>query len=167
MTNVLILGDFNVDFLSNPTKHLIDILNLHSLKQVIHILIRITDTSRTCLDLIITQSPDIIKSSDVLSPFCSDRSVPCVVLKPLVYKQGSFKRTIYNYTKSDSAKCCELLGNEYWNSIFDNGSLDRACELFTDGFMSIAKQCMPFKIVTVRPNDAPWFNNELKRLIKR
>ena len=110
----IVLGDFNDDALPQPSQHLRDILNSYQLKQLITSPTRITDNTATCLDLVITQSPDMIKSTDVLPPFCSDHSVPVAVFKPLIYKQAPFKRTIFHYNKLDQEKFCGLLRNEDW-----------------------------------------------------
>ena len=79
MNKCIILGDFNPDFLDNPSKHLLDILNIFQLHQSINSPTRITETTSSCLDLIITQSPRIIKSIDILPALSSDHSVPCAV----------------------------------------------------------------------------------------
>ena len=166
-TKFIILGDFNDDALPHPSQHMIDILNGYQLKQLITSPTRITNNTATCLDLVITQSPDIIKTVEILPPFCSDHSVPCAVLKQLVHRQSSFQRLIFNYDQLDQEKFVELLGNENWNEILTNNPIDDASNIFTDKFMSLAKQCMPSKLVTIRPRDAPWFNTELKQLIKK
>ena len=111
-TKFIILGDFNDDALPHPSQHMIDILNGYQLKQLITSPTRITNNTATCLDLVITQSPDIIKTVEILPPFCSDHSVPCAVLKQLVHRQSSFQRLIFNYDQLDQEKMCELLGNE-------------------------------------------------------
>ena len=40
------------------------------------------------------------------------------------------------------------------------------CEKFTNCFLKIAKECIPSKIVTIRNNDRPWFNNEIRKEIR-
>ena len=109
MTKYILLGDFNTDLFDNPSKHLLDILNMYHLHQLINSPTRITETTSSCLDLIITQSPRIVKYTDVLPSFCSDHSVPCAVLQQPKHHSHRFKRTIYNYEKLDKNKFCSLL----------------------------------------------------------
>jgi hypothetical protein len=33
--------------------------------------------------------------------------------------------------------------------------------------MKVARECIPTKIVTIRNNDRPWFNSELRREIRK
>ena len=56
----VILGDFNTDFLNRPSQYLLDMLTLYQLKQLLNIHTRTTETTSSCLDLVITQSPQII-----------------------------------------------------------------------------------------------------------
>jgi hypothetical protein len=41
------------------------------------------------------------------------------------------------------------------------------CNIFTDTFLRVARECIPTKMVTVRNNDRPWFNSELRREIRK
>ena len=100
MNKYTILDDFNTDFLDNPSKHLLDILNIFQLHQSINSPTRITETTSSCLDLIITQSPRIMKNIDILPAFCSDHNVPYAVLQQHRHQSHRFKRTIYNYKKN-------------------------------------------------------------------
>ena len=161
----VILGDFNTDFLNRPSQHLLDMLTLYQLKQLINIHTRTTETTSSCLDLIITQSPQIIKRADVLPTICSDHNVPCAFLQNNITKNVSFKRTIYNYNKLNSEKFCNLLSSIDWLNFTTGWTIDECTDLFTEIFTNIAKQCMPFKVVTVRSKDVPWLTSEIRKVI--
>ena len=74
----IVLGDFITNFLSNPSPQLLDVINFSNLHQVVTHPTRITETSATLIDLVLTSCIDIISHVDVLPPVCSDHSVPCV-----------------------------------------------------------------------------------------
>ena len=78
-------GDFNSDF-NFPSKHLVDILHMFQLHQLTNSDTKITPTSSTCIDLIITQTPQVIKSIEFLPEICSDHCVPCatVTITPIL-----------------------------------------------------------------------------------
>ena len=76
----IVLGDFITNFLSNPSPQLLDVINFSNLQQAVTHPTRITETSATLLDLVLTSCTDIISHVDVLPPVCSDHSVPCVNL---------------------------------------------------------------------------------------
>ena len=62
----IILGDFNTDFFSNPSQHLMNILNVYQPLQLTNSATRITESTSSCLDLIMTQSPHIMSRTEVL-----------------------------------------------------------------------------------------------------
>ena len=88
----IILGDFNTDFFNNPSQHLMDILNVHQLFQLTNSATRITESTSSCLDLIMTPSPHIVSRTEVLLAICNDHSVPCAYIRNTVIKNKPFKR---------------------------------------------------------------------------
>jgi hypothetical protein len=59
-------------------------------------------------------------------------------------------------------KECDL--NYFQN--FLSIQVDEMCEKFTKCFLKIAQECIPTKIITIRNNDRPWFNNEIRKEIR-
>ena len=90
---------------------------MHHLFQLTNSATRITESTSSCLDLIMTQSPHIVSRTEVLPAICSDHSVPCAYIRNTVIKNKPFKRIIYNYSKLDSNKFCNLLTNVNWRNI--------------------------------------------------
>ena len=162
----LILGDFNTDFSSSPSPYFVNIIDRFQLTQFIDEPTRITDLSSTCLDLIITQSPSIIKSTGVLPAVCSDHKVPYAIIKNTVVRDRPFKRTIFNYNRLDADKLCNLLQQVNWRETLYDTTVDEGAKAFSEIIIEKAKLCMPSKTVTIRPNDVPWMNSEIKLLIE-
>ena len=104
---------------------------------------------------------------DVLPAICSDHNVPCAFLLNNITKNVSFKRTIYIYNRLNSEKFCNLLSSIDWLNVTTGRTIDECTDLFTEIFTNIAKQCMPFKVVTVRSKDVPWLTSEIRKLIKK
>ena len=44
-------------------------------------------------------------------------------------------------------------------------NIEESCDRLTKSLLDAAHQRIPSKIVTLRPNDKPWFNNYLRRLL--
>ena len=122
---------------------------------------RITPTSSTCIDLIITQTPQVIKSIE--PEICSDHCVPCAIVINNTSTNYSFKRTLYNYDKSDATKFCNMLSRVD----LQNGSIDNCAEHFNTIFFEAACNCMPVKTVTIRSKDAAWINVDVRWAIKQ
>ena len=161
----MILGDFNTNWLAPPSQHLTKIANLFNMHQLILEPTRYTENTRTCLDLVLIQNTNIVKNVVVLPPICSDHCVPCVTIYNTVPKPKPYKREIFLYDRLDVDKFCNLLSSVDWTTILDL-PINDAVDLFTSTFLNLAKQCMPVKNVTIRPNDALWLNEEIRLLIE-
>ena len=44
-------------------------------------------------------------------------------------------------------------------------NIEESCYRLTKSLLDAAHQCIPSKIVTIRPNDKPWFNNYQQHLL--
>ena len=163
----IVLGDFNTNYLHNPSKHLLDIISLNNLHQLITTPTRYTDTTATCLDLILTPMEDIIKEVGVLTPICSDHSVPFIELNTHTPRAKSYKKTIYNYSNIDIEKLNNLLSHSNLTEIALTGDIDSAAEEITNAIMTNAGKCMPVKTVKISDRDPPWVNGEVKNLLKK
>ena len=161
----IVLGDFNTNFLSNPSPQLLDVINFSNLQQVVTHPTCITETSATLLDLVLTSCIDIISHVDVLPPVCSDHSVPCVKLIHKIKHRPSFKHTSYDYRKLDVEKLSNELSNVRWVDIVSLHSIEEAAQLFSDTLHNTAKNFMPVKTISVRQCDKPWITEEMKQMI--
>ena len=162
----IVLGDFNSDFLNNPSPHLLDVILKNNLQQLVKTPTRYTETSATCIDLVLTPCHDIIRSTVVLPPICSDHSVPCVKVTNNCATNHSFKRSIYDYSKLDKEALLDELTNIDWISIASIPSIDEAAYTFSDQLMNVAKKCMPVKKIRVQRHDEPWITEEIKEKIE-
>lgn len=61
----------------------------------------------------------------------------------------------------------ENLGNTNWVNIIDNENIDEAASLLTSTIINTASTCILNKNVTIRPSDAPWMNNQIRKLIRK
>ena len=58
------------------------------------------------------------------------------------------------YQRANFELLKQKVQNYDWTSL-SNGSLDEACNLFTNTFLNFVKESIPSKYITVRPNDKP------------
>ena len=67
----------------------------------------------------------------------------------------------------DSSKFSNKFSEIDWKEkLGEIEDVDEMCDIFLQSFLQIAKECIPTKTVTVRNNDKPWFNSELRRAIR-
>ena len=167
--NIIIAGDINVNMLSVNRHPLKDILIKFSLTNTITEPTRVGQTCNTLLDpIILSDSLSFTYSSviDVLRSMSDHNACVTYVTVP-VRNNKSFQREVWIYKKGDFDTFNRLISEYDWSNLFNNCvTVDEACEKFTSTFLSMAKQCIPSKLISVRYNDKPWITSEVRKEIK-
>ena len=99
----LILGDLNADFNDINGKHLSDICTTQNLQCLVKEPTRITSTSQTCLDQIITNMPNFLKNVTVSPPVSTnDHYTVRGEFNFKLPKEQSYTRLTWQYTEGDN-----------------------------------------------------------------
>lgn len=152
-SNVILLGDLNIDFLKAPPRYVADMFRVYNLTNVITEPTRITSHSSTLLDPIIVSDTSFVLDSGVLT---IDKSISdhCITFATLMFSthyKSCFKRHVWNYKNADFDLLGSLLSDFDWlNHLDDTSNADEACEMFTSVFMSFVDRCVPSKEVLIR-----------------
>ena len=157
-----LLGDLNCDMLHNRSNYhissnLTNIFDIYGLSQMISEPTRITSTSRTLIDLCITNSPEKIVNSGVVHLGISDHSLVFMTTK-IRYEPVGTHRTIEtrDYKKIVQLPC-ELISLEpnptamwdEWKTLF----------------MEITDKHAPLKTKRISKKHSPWITYDLMRKI--
>ena len=166
--NIVITGDLNSDLFNTYNNKLVDTMNLFNLVNVIDKPTRVTERTSTLLDPILLSDNLIVEYSDVLNipNNISDHDAAVVFLQSPKSASRSFQRNIWLYDRADVNLFSDRIRETDWNEMFENRDIDEMCNLFTNKVIGIAKDCIPSKMVTIRSNDKPWFNNQLRKEIR-
>ena len=172
ITDLVILGDFNSDLLkpmhANRIQNLTNSYNLH---QLIDEPTHYTENSSSLLDLTIVSKPENVVFSGVSSPFIPDLiRYHCPIIVTLKFRkpiQTPFKRHIWLYDKGGYNKYKRLLSENDWSFISAANNVDEIADKVSSIINEAAKQSIPFKEITVRPNEPPWINSNIKRRIRQ
>ena len=167
---IFILGDLNCNLLSEdenrPTRRLKSLGELYQLTQLIPEATRITNTSRTLIDVIYTNSPHRIVKSGVIHTGISDHSLIYTVRKIAIPVRNSHKVvTTRNYTKFNKNKFLRELKLIPWGKVENEENPDCMWELWKDMFLSVADQHTPLKTKRVKNKRSPWINANIRNLI--
>ena len=166
--NLLILGDLNADFNIPSGRKLQDLCQVQNLTFHVREPTRITDNSATCLDQIITNIPNCVKSITVDPPLCTnDHCTVGIDLTLKVSRDIAYFRHIWLYKHADYLGFRKALIDFDWNICFVNKTVNEACEIWSETVLNIARMFIPNKVVQIRPNDVPWYSTELRRLKRR
>ena len=166
--NILIFGDFNIDFLTKTSSFIHNAIQIFDLKLLINNATRYDPKgSRTLIDLILSNCPQYVSASGCLDNLCSDH---CPVYCRLSFKHGrfsSFKRSIWNYQKANLVTLRQDARNNEWDAIIDHTDIEASSISFTSELIRLAKKNIPNKIVTIRPRDQPWMNNTIRHMSRK
>jgi hypothetical protein len=128
---------------------------------------RVTDLTESCLDQIITNMPNFVVDTNVFPPVSTnDHCTVSVKLRFKIHKEEPYYRHIWLYEKGDFEGFRECISNYDWDTCFSSTDVNISCVQWTESLLNIARTYIPNKTVLVRPNDKPWYSNEL-RLFKR
>ena len=159
----IIMGDFNSDYINNPNdnKHLANIIKLNNLIQPVTEYTRITITTKSCIDMILTPCRNLIEKVEILPELNSDHKIVCAKLKTKIKRKSTFKRTLINYSKLTENKLLAKLGKINFINIANDNTLEVSAELFSKKLFETVKLCVPVRTITMRDNNAPWINEHI------
>ena len=166
--NIFVLGDLNADLPTANGRKLKHMCQANNMLYLINEPTRIARNTATVLDQIITNCPNYVNSINVTPPVSTNDH--CTVGARLNFKikrEKAYQRTIWNYKNADFTHFRKILLESNLEDCLDTNDIDEACSKWTDTFLRVSKQCVPNKVVTIRPADSPWYTNELRKLKKQ
>ena len=162
--DVFLVGDFNIDY---KNKRVLDYKKLqffeksNSLKQIIETSTRITKTTSSILDIVLTNTLHV-SCSGVIDTSISDHQ-PIFVVRKKTRNQPSemqkFKgRTYRNYNKEDFA---DRLTASNWTQFFEASNVNDAWQEMDRLITKVADETCPIINYTIRKYRPAWMSNEL------
>ena len=165
---ILILGDFNDDqFL--PENKIGKITQSLHLTQIIKKATRITSTSSTLIDLAITNRPNFVIHSDVLSCPVGDHELLTTTINIRKERKPPIIRTFRSLRNYSQNKLCDLLLNDTdaLNYILRTDNVNDQVSIFTNIFIKCLNSCAPFVTKEIKRPSAPWIDDQIKEAIKK
>jgi hypothetical protein len=163
--NIILIGDLNADPNTFHGQKLMHFSSSNNMFINVHEPTRITQNSSTILDQILTNSSHLISEVTIEPPISTNDHCTVIACVSLQTKTDPpYSRLIWEYNKGDIHGLKQCLRSTDWNSCFTSGNPDEVARAWTETFINCARQYIPNKMVTIRPKDKPWYNNELRRL---
>ena len=158
--NVVIMGDFNEDILNPNNQNLKNILLINSFKNII------TEPTRgraLLYPILISFDQTVLDSGTLqVPPDISDHRATFITL-PFEYNlHYTFKRKIWIYKQANYAELEMKINNFDWSPLHTL-PLDEAVLFFNHSFLNLVNECIPSKEVTVRSDDKPWYDTEIRK----
>ena len=125
--NIMVIGDINADFNTVNGTKLLDICSVQNLHCHINSPTRITSTSSSCLDQVLSNIPNFISQVIIEPPVSTnDHNTIGVRLSFQVYKEKSYHSFIWLYDKGNYECFRTCLNNVDWDYCFENDDVDIA-----------------------------------------
>ena len=167
---VYVMGDFNIDLLKDDTDRAthdyIDLIYSHSLIPTIYKPTRITETSATIIDNILTNCESIINST-ILVTDISDHFPTVLISNLSLYDKNQHKNKCFYkrlYNDDNVLKLKKYLSELKWEELFDNINAEDDYSKFVTKFQELYDECIPLKKCTSKPKKeprSPWITKGL------
>ncbi len=170
ISNIVVMGDFNLNLLKNPDKEKIDDISLQfGFHQLIKDPTHFTEHSSSLIDLIFVNKLDSVIYSGVSDPFLPNfvrYHCPIFAIfkfsKPKIPK---YRRTIWKYNVGDYEKLRTILSQTDWSYLNGESSIEDKCQELTSSIQKAATESIPNKSAIIRPSDSPWITGHIRKLI--
>ena len=172
--HVYVMGDFNIDLLkadsNRPTHEYIELLYSHSMLPSIYKPTRITATTATCIDNIITNNENIAQSTILVNDI-SDH-MPTILSTNLDMDNKTYKKFVYrrNLCDKNINELKKRLANTNWQQILNNYDVNYDYNQFTETFEKLYNECIPLvrrKVNKRKDPLSPWITKGLLKSINR
>ena len=165
--DVIIVGDFNLDISKKNFLNKINSLASHSnMKQLIKDYTRITEFTKTKLDLAFVSKPDKVSSSGVHSLGLSDHSLIYLIRRnkkiktpPKIVKSRCFKHF-------NEHKFIETIKKLYWDHVSNCNDVNNAYSRFNDLFDQACNLHCPLKEKRIKGSLPEWISSDYIKLSK-
>ena len=159
-SKVMILGNLNEDLLNDNLTHLKHVLLINNSINIVTEPTRVTLASSTLIDPIIISNNVEFHQAGCLGVDnnISDHKATFVLIKSAFTDTTCITRKEWLYSRANFHLFNEMVLSENWDFI-NTLPVDHVCEMFTSKLQKFMYQSIPSKIITVRPNDKPWYDS--------
>ncbi len=163
-----ILGDFNDDLLSQGNK-LGNVIKSNKLVQLIEVPTRVTPTSSTLLDLVVTNNPGLVLSKTVVPVAAADHGLVSITLNIAKHKRHKTIRTFRQLALCDNNTFCNSIVSEQhnFNELLMTDDVNYQLKIFNDNFIKCLDRCAPVVTKEIKRPFSPWFTDEIRDAINR
>jgi hypothetical protein len=152
INHIMIIGDLNADDGTRDGVILNMFMNANHLVSHINEPTRITPTSQTCLDRIISNMAHCVKDTQVVAPLLkNDHCTIGITLNFHITRQQCYTRLMWDYARGDFDGLRNHLLNVEWDDVCNNYTdVEIAAEQWNKTVLEALKAFIPNKLVTAQ-----------------
>ncbi len=170
-SEMVLLGDLNCDFLPDVyTKEVSDlkfVCDLHQLQQQIRLPTRVTDHSKTLIDLYFTSNPELYVDCGVIQTSISDHYMIYAIRKGKPVKSVNNVIDYRCYKNFNEESFLNDLFDVPWINVKKCDNVDDALHVWQCMFNDVVNKHIPKKTKRVRSAPSPWLNNIIIKQMSR
>ena len=170
--NIFIMGDLNSDVSmkgnnSDLGRKLLRILNRHGLSNVIKDFTRITDNTRSLIDLSISSNKSKIKKAGTFDTGIADHRLNYCVLHLFRKRSPAKLKTVVDWKHCDIKNFKDSLALVPWHTcnIFDD--IDDNYWLAESLYKDLSKEFLKTRKAKIRDKSLPWMNSDIRKLMNK
>nr|CAI5854689.1 unnamed protein product [Callosobruchus analis] len=168
--NIICMGDFNIDFANKGSpsmQFLSDILNDFQLSQVINNDTRVTNSTRSLIDIVmVSNNVKIPKSGTVNLSTISDHYLVyfCVECLPLLHKPKYIQfRDLKNL---DFELLQQVASNQYWLGVVHLDDINAKVNYLYELIQTVLNICAPIKNIKISKPFYPWITPVIRLMMR-
>ena len=167
---MITMGDLNCDFGKSPpdtyTNRIISLNNLYQMVNLINEPTRVTETSASTIDLILSNTPGNIVSSGVSHVGISDHSLIYAVRKFVFPKSKSIMREVRDFKHFSDRDFYNDLSQVPWEIITTFSDPNECWCVWKSFFTEILDAHAPLRYKRSKANAVPWMTTIIKNEIR-
>ena len=171
----VIIGDFNAKFnkwcSTNKTTpegaRLDNLTSQYGLTQLLKEPTHISDSYRSCIDLIFTSQPSLVIDFGIhpsLHGNCHHQAVYSMSDLKIFYPPP-YERTVWHYQQADTELIKRSLESLHSKNVFSNCNPNEQVSVLTKTLLNNMSNFTPNETILVDDRDRPWITRKLKSLI--
>lgn len=175
--DIVITGDLNCDLLKPRSREAVALYDLCSsvnLTQLIQEPTRVTETSSTLIDVMMTSNIGFVEESGVLQSHISDHYLVYATFKLKLPKLIPHFVKVRSYRKYESHRFLSDLEQVPWHDIALIDDANEMLDQFNNSFLEVLEWHAPVKTVKIKHRRCPFVDSQIKecmrdrdRLLKR
>ena len=166
--NIIILGDLNCDVLGNcpDGRALEDFCSTFNLTQLVKAPTRVSETSKTIIDVALTTNENNINSCDVIQCEISDHNLVCLRLKLKAPRPRPSYVTTRSYKHYDVNNFLRDLNSVPFHMIDFFDDFEDRVHAFDSLFLDVLNDHAPIKQVKIKSKPNPYVTSGIKQLMR-
>ena len=123
---------------------------------------------KSCLDFIITNGASFVDNIQSYGPIANCDHIPITFnIDAKTPTLKCYRRHVWNFKQGDFERLNNLLNEYPWDNIFVFNDINDVVDTWTDVFLNLAKERIPYTEILVRPSDLPYMTSALRSLLRR